>query len=295
MTGTIIMNWLIEWQALSARIKGILDAGSFFYKALLPSAADPRSVKKKILLKDAEKIFGNLKEFSENYQSVLPKIAVECLSGFLNKPELRNSGFFQPEKIWESGNVQFALTSLAAFQSEFNYIIADTQFIARRITERAFIHLQRCIVVDEEVRQKWVSAFNMHETKCEKLGALHLLYHGVWAFKADATGGKTDLILNEPLPSASVIESSADALVLTEWKLVKSPNELHDKIQEAQKQAEIYNSDVLGGIEIRNYHYLVMVSERRMEMPDDSINNRTKYRHINIAVNPKSPSEEARR
>ncbi|RZB30534.1 MAG: hypothetical protein SRB1_02814 [Desulfobacteraceae bacterium Eth-SRB1] len=164
------MNWLIEWQALSARIKSILDAGSFFYKALLPSAVDTRSVKKEILLKNAEKIFGNLKEFSENHQSVLPRIAVECLSEFLNKPMLRDSGFFQPEKIWESGNVQFALTSLAAFQSEFNYIIADTQFIARRITERAFIHLQRCIVVDEEVRQKWVSTFNMHEPKCENLG-----------------------------------------------------------------------------------------------------------------------------
>ncbi|RZB30533.1 MAG: hypothetical protein SRB1_02813 [Desulfobacteraceae bacterium Eth-SRB1] len=121
------------------------------------------------------------------------------------------------------------------------------------------------------------------------------MYHGVWAFKADATGGRTDLILNEPLPSASVIESSADALVLTEWKLVKSSNELHDKIKEAQKQAEIYNSDVLGGIEIRNYYYLVMVSERRMEMPEDTINSSTKYRHINIAVNPKSPSKEARK
>ena len=289
------MNWLIEWQALSARIKGILDAGSFFYKALHHSSEDSRSVKKKILLKDAEKIFSNLKAFSEKYQSVFPIAAAECLSGFLSKPELTEPTFFKPDRTWESGNVQFALTALAAFQSEFNYIIADTQFIARRITERAFIHLQRCIVVDNEVRQKWLDAFITHETKCEKLGALHLLHHGVWAFKADATGGKTDLILNEPLPSATVIESAADTLVLTEWKLVKSPNELQGKIQEAQKQAEIYSSDVLGGIEIRNYRYLVMVSEKRLGMPDDIIENGTTYRHINIAVNPGSPSEESRK
>jgi hypothetical protein len=289
------MNWQIEWQALSARIKGILDAGSFFYTALHHSSEDSRSVKKKILLRDAEKIVSSLRGFSDKYQSVLPTAAIECLSGFLSKPEITEPTFFRPEATWESGNVQFALTSLAAFQSEFNFIIADTQYIARRITERAFIHLQRCIVVDEEVRQKWMDAFNTHETKCEKLGALHLLYHGVWVFKANATGGKTDLILNEPLPPAAVIESTADTLVLTEWKLVKSPKELPGKIQEARKQAEIYGSDVLGGIEIRNYRYLVMVSERRLGMPDDIIENGTTYRHINIAVNPGSPSEESRK
>lgn len=289
------MNWLIEWQALSARIKGILDAGSFFYKALHHSSEDSRSVKEKILLKDAEKIFSNLNEFSTKYQSFFPKDAADCLSGFLDKPELREQNFFKTPQD-ASGNVQFALTALGAFQSEFNYLIADTQFIARRITERAFIHLQRCIVVDEEVRQKWQNAFNKRETHCEKLGAVHLLYHGVWAFKAYATtGGRTDIIFNEPLPSATDIESAADALVLTEWKLVKAQNQLQNKIQEAQKQAEIYSSDVLGGIEIRNYCYLVMVSEKRLEMPVDNIKNGITFRHINIAVNPENPSTESRK
>lgn len=197
------MNWLIDWQALSARIKGLLDAGSFFYKALHNSSEDSRSVKKKVLLESAEKIFLNLKEFSDNYKSVLPRMALDSLNSFLDKPEMREPTFFKPQGLLVPGNVQFALTSLATFQSEFEYLISDRQFIARRITERAFIHLQRSIVVDDEVRSKWIKAFEIHETKCEKLGALHLLLHGVWAFKADATGGKTDLILNEPLPLSS--------------------------------------------------------------------------------------------
>jgi len=289
------MNWQIEWQALSARIKGLLDAGLFFYQALHHSSEDSLSVKKKILLKEGGKIYGVLKEFSQKYQSIFPTAAAECLDGFLRNSELATPTFFNPDKTWESGAVQFALTSLVAFQSEFNYIIADTQFIARKITERAFIHLQRCIVVDKEVRRKWLEAFNGHETKCEELGALHLLYHGIWAFKAEATGGKTDLILNEPLPSTAVIESASDTLVLTEWKLVKSSNELNGKIQVAQKQAEIYSSDVLGGIEIRNYRYLVMVSEKRLDMPFDNIKNGTTYRHINIAVDPGNPSQESRK
>ncbi|MCK5093183.1 MAG: hypothetical protein KAR18_00575 [Spirochaetes bacterium] len=252
-------------------------------------------MKKKILIKEAEKIVSSLKTFSVQYHSVFPEAAVECLSGFLGKPEIAEPTFFKPNSTWESGNVQFALTSLAAFQSEFDYIIADTQYVARRIIERAFIHLQRCIVVDDDVRDKWKKAFNSHETKCEKLGALHLLHHGVWAFKADASGGRTDLILSEPLPSPAVIEGSADTLVLTEWKLVKSSNMLPSKITEAQKQAEIYGSDVLGGIEIRNFRYLIMVSDSRLQMPDDIIKDGTTYRHINIAVDPGTPSEESKK
>lgn len=287
------MNWLIDWQAISVQIKGLLDAGSFFYSALHNSSVDSCSVKKKVLLPNAEKIVSNLKNFSEKYKSAFPKVAVECLNRFMDKPEMKVSGFFKPDESLEAGNVQFALTSLAAFQSEFNYLIADTELIARRLTERAFIHLQRSIVVDEAIREKWKTAFKTRETKCEELGALHLLSHGVWAFKADATGGRTDLILNEPL-TLTDIERTADALVLTEWKLVKTQSELNAKIQEAQRQAEIYSSDVLGGMELRNYRYLIMVSENRLEMPTDIIKGVTKYRHINIAVDPGSPSVEAK-
>ncbi|RJX20405.1 MAG: hypothetical protein C4575_06610 [Desulforudis sp.] len=252
-------------------------------------------MKKKVLVKGAEKIFENINKFNEKYDTVLPQSAIECLSSFLNQPEFNGPNFFNPRKSFQSASVQFALTSLAAFRSEFNYIIADTQFVAKRITERAFIHLQRLIIVDEEIKKKWVDAFNTHETLCEKLGALHLLGHGVWAFKADATGGKTDLLLSEPLPATSLVESAAETLVLTEWKLVKSPDELQTRIQEAKKQAEIYGSDVLGGIELRNYRYLVMVSENRLEMPDDTLINETTYRHINIAVKPGYPSRESKR
>lgn len=288
------MNWLIDWKAISARIQGLLDAGTFFYRALHHSSEDARSIKKKVLLENAEKIFVNLNEFSEKFKSVLPRDALDSLNSFLTKPEMKDPKLFKPDRPYERANVQFALTSLAAFQSEFAYLIADTQFIARKITERAFIHLQRSIIVDDEIRKKWKTAFNEHETKCEMLGALHLLLHGVWAFKVDAIGGRTDLILNEPLPPVSTIESTADSLVLTEWKVVKSQDMLHDKIEEALTQAELYSSEILGGIEIANYRYLVMVSEKMMQMPNNRLKGVVTYRHLNIAVNPATPSVEAR-
>jgi len=289
------MNWLIDWQAISARIQSLLDAGAFFYRALHHSSEDARSVKKKVLLKNAEEIFRNLNGFLEKYKSALPNDALESLKSFLTKPEMTDPTLFNPNRSYENANVQFALTSLAAFQSEFAYLIADTQFIARKITERAFVHLQRSIIADDEIRKKWVAAYNEHETKCEKLGAVHLLLHGVWAFKADAVGGKTDLVLNEPLSPASTIESIANALVLTEWKIVKTKDELKDKIKEALTQAGLYISGILGGIEIANYRYLVMVSERMMKMPDNRLEENVTYRHINIAVNPATPSLETRR
>jgi hypothetical protein len=287
------MSWLSDWQALHSRIQGLLDAGTFFFRAMHTSSADDRSVKKKVLLKNAKKIFDDLNGFKTSYESILPTAAYDSLNRFLTDDDIRTLNF-NPTETQARGNVQLALTSLVAFCSEFTYLIADTQAIARRITERAFIHLQRSIIVDSDIRSKWTTSFGSGEPACEKFGSIHLLSHGVWAFKANAIGGQTDLILNESLPPLSIIESAADALVLTEWKKVNNDAELNDKIQEAQRQAAIYSAGVLGGIELANYRYLVMVSERMMEMPDNRLEGVVTYRHINIAVNPASPSVEAR-
>lgn len=88
------MNWLNEWQAISARIQGILDASSFFYRALHLSKEDALSVKKEVLLKSAEKIFVNLKEYLEKFKSTLPHDALISLDDFLNKPKMNESNFF---------------------------------------------------------------------------------------------------------------------------------------------------------------------------------------------------------
>ena len=63
------------------------------------------------------------------------------------------------------------LAPLAAFRSEFEYLIRDTEVEARSTTELAFEHLKRQIAVDEDVKKKWKKAFARHETDCEKLGA----------------------------------------------------------------------------------------------------------------------------
>ena len=175
------MNWYHEWQALSARIQGLLDAGVFFYSALQHSSADDQSVRKKILLRDAQQIFSSLNDYLQSYRSAFPERALASLERFLNQKEIKEFNF-NPSGAQIRGRVQFALTSLAAFRSEFSYVISDTQAVALRITERAFVHLQRSIMVNDDIRKNWIAAFDIGETKCEKLGALHLLSHGIWAF-----------------------------------------------------------------------------------------------------------------
>jgi hypothetical protein len=86
------------------------------------------------------------------------------------------------------------------------------------LSERAFVHLNRSIVVYAAVQRNWKEAYSAGETECEKFGAVHLLAHGIWAFKVDGASGRTDLVYQEPLLDLLNVRRSGDGLVMTEWK-----------------------------------------------------------------------------
>lgn len=161
------------------------------------------------------------------------------------------------------------------------------------MSERAFIHLQRSIAVDEQLRTRWQTAFTTHETACERLGSVHLLLHGIWAFKLNAEKARTDLMFEEPLPPAGKIEKAATGLVLTEWKRCLK-GDGRDEFEEAVRQCKEYSTGPLGGFELRSHRYAVVVSNDRLTEPPDIVEGPTRYRHINIAVNPSTPSKPAR-
>jgi hypothetical protein len=190
--------------------------------------------------------------------------------------------------------VVFCLTALRSLQSDVEYLLADTNVIARNPTNRAFLHLQRLIVADGGIRITWQKAYEDGETACERLGANHLLLHGIWAFKTDAAGERTDLVLGGKLQLTPEIESAADSLVLTEWKLVHSYADLERKSVEALKQARLYGTGSLAGFELAARRYLVMVSKNRLEMPPDRAESNLVYEYRNIAVEPSRPSREAK-
>ena len=133
----------------------------------------------------------------------------------------------------------------------------------RSASELAFVHLQRVIVADEDFRKKWQAAFAKHETHCERLGGVHLLWHGIWAFKADAAGGKTDLVYQEPANTGGIQVSLG--MVLTEWK--RDKGDATAAYKQAKEQAAIYSGGILAGVELASHRNLVVVSKKQINRP----------------------------
>lgn len=274
--------WNVEWAALSARIASVLEAGTYFMLTIGAGAHDYGATG--ALLQNANDVASRLERFRDSHTAELPEPAIACLSRFLGSYKERCDGL--------SGipATQVALTLLASFRAEFNYVVSDAEALGRSLVTRAFMHLQRSIVADATFRERWRKAFEEGETACEKLGACHLLLHGVWAFKANAAGERTDLVLGEPLSVTDEVRRAAATLVLTEWKVVGSSTELRDKIEQAHKQAQLYSSGALAGFELSSRRYLVMVSSDRLEMPEARREGSILYEHVNVPVSPRSPS-----
>jgi hypothetical protein len=247
----------------------------------------------------ARKILADLNAFKDSFEHSLPPSAVrailDCVSTDANISvakllaedntinELRN------ERTWS------ALIRLAAVETEVTFILSDVQAEIRARSERAFSHLQRLIVVDTATRDQWKAALDTGEVACEKLGAVHLLWHGIWAFKVSAVGERTDLVYQEPMDRRTEEQPFADGLVLTEWKVAKSGDEASQKFREARDQAKRYAKGVLAGNELRAFRYIVVVSLDRVRVPSDIEEQAIVYRHTNIAVCPTPPSQHGRR
>ena len=60
--------------------------------------------------------------------------------------------------------------------------------------------------------------------------------------------------------------------------------------QRAKEQAALYASGSLAGFELAGCRYLVVVSEDRVNVPEDVETDGVLHRHINIAVDPSTPS-----
>ena len=157
--------------------------------------------------------------------------------------------------------------------------------------EIAFAHLKRLIVVEDDVRKKWQTAYKKGEVHCEKLGDVHMLRHRLWAFKSDATGARTDLVLGDPLEQIDTAQlHAARGLVLTEWK-VATKSDLDAKLKSARIQLARYKGGALLGAELTSVQYVIAVSLEQLPMPSDVVQNGVRIRHINIAVRPKAPSK----
>jgi hypothetical protein len=288
----VTVNILESWQALSRRIQGLVAAGQ------LCKPNDSYSTLKRLGV-HALKILTDLETFRDRFGHFLPPSAVSAIHDCVRTDvdisvakllrDTTTTTDLRKEQVWS------ALVMLAAFETEMTFILSDVQAVIRARSERAFSHLQRLIVVDTAMCEQWKEALNHGEVACEKLGAVHLLWHGIWAFKINAAGERTDLVYQEPADGGPEDQPFADGLVLTEWKVAKPDDEAPKKFGEARDQAKRYAKGVLAGNELRAFRYMVVVSLDHVSVPKDIEDQAVIYRHINIAVCPTPPSQHGRR
>ncbi|GAX61310.1 fucose permease [Candidatus Scalindua japonica] len=186
------MSWRTEWKAISDRIDSILEAGSFY--AQFGNSSDGGSAAHKGLIPTAKEIRTSTEDFNNKYTQLLPVSATSYLDKFISDaPEFfENSNVKSPYLM-----ARVTLTLLSVFRADFTYKITDISELARRLSEHAFSHLQRSIVADPTIKSKWQDAFKNGETTCGKLGAAHLLQHGIWAFKVKEAGETPSKIVNQ--------------------------------------------------------------------------------------------------
>lgn len=282
------MNWQTEWSAISGRIEGILAAGKFYVQAMQVNRGESDKTDEHLSTQAIE-VLSLLSAFESRYRKVLPENASTSISQFL---ELHRDQM-SDRNINGLRGVIVRLTRLAWLKSEVEFHLRDFQVAARLLSERAFVHLQSLLVADQSCREQWRYAYNHHETACERLGAAHLLLHGIWAFKVSAEGARTDLVFGEPIREVMQIERAVEALVLTEWKLVREPASVDAVADKARRQANLYAQGVLAGLELSTHRFIVLVTEDRISLPEDVISDGVVYRHIGVAINPNVPSKSA--
>lgn len=278
------------WSRISERIRAFAAVATPYLSSEMGGQGNaPAGVVKTQL----EGIHQSVKQFRETFNDVLPHDAMEVIDRFTTMFEKETN--FQGTLTDHRFFYGLILMRFVAFESELTFVLSSTDAYVRTLSERAFAHLQRSIVVDSDLRRKWQAAFAQGEVQCERLGAVHMLLHGIYAFKVDATGARTDLILPEqPVESAATIRYAA-GLVLTEWKVATSQQEADQRFGAARLQADLYRKGALAGIELRHFRYAVVVTRQAVAVPPDLLEGDVVYRHINVAVDPAVPSIEAGR
>jgi hypothetical protein len=283
-----MQRWRREWEAIAGRIAGLQATAAMVIEAASVHGLSHESICSSALKPTLLEVLHALKAFAGVHQELLPTAAAACLRRGLDQVEKIKGDFTS----WQSA---IAVTAVVmGLNAEVSATLLDVEAAGRDRTECAFEHLSRSIVVDADFRERWQAAFREGEVRCEQRGALHLLQHNIWAFKVDAHGERTDLVLQERLDIDRKVEA-AQALVLTEWKLAKEPGDVEGAAVAGRRQAAIYGASSLAAIELASIRYIVIVTERRAAMPADIVEGLVTYRFINLAVAPESPSAEARR
>ncbi|MCK1283624.1 hypothetical protein IVB41_06690 [Bradyrhizobium sp. 44] len=284
------MSYAEQWAALATQIKGLVRAGELY--GLFQSHRDADSYgAEKFLREQCVTLAQSLEQFRRDFVHALPSTTVARIDRFLG------TNLVQAVKNGATDSVRGALVGLSAFEAEITFLLAGRQEHIKARTERALLHLQRVLVVDPDMSAKWKKAFIEGEVACERLGSIHLLSHGIYAFKVDAIGARTDLVYNEPPPDA-LLAQAVEGIVLTEWKVAKNTERAMVAARSARVQADRYSQGALAGLELTSHRYIIVVTQKGL--PQDSLGADERagggviYRYVNIVTEPDVPSKAAK-
>lgn len=282
------MSWNRQWSAISTRLQVTSQVLDLFTAS---GVQEKLAASNETLIPELRMLWLEVSEFRKQHGANLPAAASPILDAFLANPTYKKS-FGEGGAIGLQGAL-LLFGALATVRAQFDYAMRDVEVVARRLVERAFVHLERSIVADKDFKTRWQNAFKDGETSCERQGAVHLLSHGLWAFKAHAQGGRTDLILGGPIPIDDA-RRTAEALVLTEWKCVPVGEDPSKMLAAAINQAERYSEETLAGFEIASRRYAVLVSSKALPgLPRETERNNNIYQTIVLPVDPDVPSVAA--
>jgi len=275
------------WRNISAYVQAVMDAARL-NSALAIDPSDQFTARNDYFLMPAFRdAWTQILGFCRANKGVLPPTATQIVEDYqLILEQLVINKSATPTGLLD------IINAVCAARSRLDFVLSASEEPLKRLVERAFVHLQRAIIVDADVAKKWQSAFAAAraEESCERLGAIHLLSHGVWAFKAYSEKERTDLILGTPVDVGEA-ERSAEAMVLTEWKVARTEVEVQSRAEQARRQARIYSGSSLAGFELCWVRYLVIVTSNRLPMPPDQREGDILYRVTNVAVDPSTPSK----
>lgn len=276
-----------DWRRISTKIQGFRSAVALYLDFQHVRSGDRQCSAAQLRI-NAEHIVEAIRTFGAKYETALPQAVWAELQGFAFFTGNLNAELAPLETAFEK--LMAAATEIVAFEARLTYLLTSGEQNLRMLSERAFLHLQRCIATDKRTQESWQHAYEEGEVACERLGAAHMLTHGIFAFKVNGEGARTDLVFPDR-PIGDEISRAVDRLVLTEWKRLPSSTKPATMFRRAKKQADRYRDGVLAGIELASYRYLVLVTKAPVGVPTDEDAGGCIYRHINIAIEPPVPSK----
>jgi hypothetical protein len=115
-----------------------------------------------------------IKEFGENYKGILPNEATSCVQKVL-KGKLSEVLADKPD----TRKAEAALVFLVAFSAEMSHLLAGNRALESNV-RKGIPPSSAAIGCFSGSTRSMVGAFGKREVVCEQLGAVHLLWHGIW-------------------------------------------------------------------------------------------------------------------